>query len=208
VLSGFTILLEIIGTFVFALSGIRMASGKQMDWFGAYIVGLVTAVGGGTLRDLLLNIPAFWMEDSQYFITTGVALLAALIFKHKLFRLGKTLFLFDAIGLGLFTVVGISKSLDQGYSFTVCIIMGAITGCVGGMIRDILINEVPLVLRRDIYALASIAGGLMYFLLYSLNIESGIIEFIAAGTVILIRLIAVKYKIHLPTFVKIDSGNS
>lgn len=207
-LSGFTILLEIIGTFVFALSGIRMASGKQMDWFGAYIVGLVTAVGGGTLRDLLLNIPAFWMEDSQYFITTGVALLAALIFKHKLFRLGKTLFLFDAIGLGLFTVVGISKSLDQGYSFTVCIIMGAITGCVGGMIRDILINEVPLVLRRDIYALASIAGGLMYFLLYSLNIESGIIEFIAAGTVILIRLIAVKYKIHLPTFVKIDSGNS
>lgn len=185
-----------------------MASGKQMDWFGAYIVGLVTAVGGGTLRDLLLNIPAFWMEDSQYFITTGVALLAALIFKHKLFRLGKTLFLFDAIGLGLFTVVGISKSLDQGYSFTVCIIMGAITGCVGGMIRDILINEVPLVLRRDIYALASIAGGLMYFLLYSLNIESGIIEFIAAGAVILIRLIAVKYKIHLPTFVKIDSGNS
>jgi len=206
--TNFTILLEIIGTFAFALSGIRMASGKKMDWFGAYIIGLATAVGGGTLRDLLLGIPAFWMEDPQYFITTGVALLAALIFKYRVFLLGKTLFLFDAIGLGLFTVVGISKSLDQGYSFVVCIIMGTITGTVGGVIRDILINEVPLILRRDIYALASISGGIVYFILYTLNIGSGITEFIAACTVIMVRIVAIKFKIHLPIFDGIEDNKT
>src|SRR5690606_33172423 len=109
-----TIILDLIGTFAFAISGIRLASGRQIDWFGAYIIGLVTAIGGGTTRDLLLDVPAFWMTHSRYFLTTGVALLAALLLKDKLLKLGSTLFMFDAIGLGLFTVTGISRSLDAG----------------------------------------------------------------------------------------------
>ena len=108
----FTTVLDLIGTFAFAISGIRLASGKNIDWFGAYIVGLVTAIGGGTTRDLLLDITPFWMLNSMYFIATGVALLVAILLKGKIFQWGNTLFLFDAIGLGLFTIVGISKSLE------------------------------------------------------------------------------------------------
>lgn len=155
----FTILLDLLGTFAFAISGIRLASGKQMDWFGAYIIGLVTAIGGGTLRDLLLDATPFWMLEGKYFLTTGVALIATLLFKDKLFKWGSTLFLFDTIGLGLFTIVGITKSIDAGLPFWVCIIMGTITGSVGGVIRDVLLNEVPLLFRKDIYALACVAGG-------------------------------------------------
>src|SRR5690554_430823 len=131
----FTILLDLIGTFAFAVSGIRLASGKQIDWFGAYIIGLVTAIGGGTTRDLLLGATPFWMLDATYFLTTGFALVVTLLFKEKLFKLGSTLFLFDAIGLGLFTIVGITKSLDAGLPIWVCIIMGTVTGSVGGVFR-------------------------------------------------------------------------
>lgn len=190
--------LDFIGTFAFAISGIRLASGKRVDWFGAYIVGLVTAVGGGTLRDMLLNVAPFWMLDGKYFLVTGLALLAALVLKDRLFRLGKALFLFDTIGLGLFTVVGISKSLAANLPFWVCIVMGAITGSVGGLVRDVLLNELPLLLRRDIYALACIIGGLVYFGCRQLQLSPGATELIAASVVIAARVLAVKFHINLP----------
>lgn len=201
----FTILLDLLGTFAFAISGIRLASGKQIDWFGAYIIGLVTAIGGGTLRDLLLDVKPFWMLDGKYFLTTGVALIAILFFKAKLFKWGSTLFLFDTIGLGLFTVVGITKSIDAGLPFWVCIIMGTITGSVGGVLRDVLLNEVPLLFRKDIYALACVAGGGVYFICSYFPLPTGIIEGIAALTVIVFRLIAVKYHLHLPQLQPLDS---
>src|SRR5690606_14339807 len=160
----FITLIDLIGTFAFAISGIRLASGKQIDWFVAYIIGLVTAIGGGTTRDLLLYVTPFWFLDAKYFITTGVALLVSIIFKARIFKWGSTLFLFDAIGLGLFTVVGISKAMDAGLPYWVCIVMGMITGSLGGVIRDVLLNQVPLLFRKDIYALTSVAGGLVYFL--------------------------------------------
>lgn len=194
----FTILLDLLGTFAFAISGIRLASGKEIDWFGAYIIGLVTAIGGGTFRDLLLGNTPFWMLDEKYFMTTGAALLAILLFKEKIFKWGSTLFLFDTIGLGLFTIVGITKSIDASLPVWVCIIMGTITGSVGGVIRDVLLNQVPLIFRKDIYALACVAGGLIYFLCKYFNIPTGITEIIAASTVILLRLLAVKFHIHLP----------
>lgn len=200
--------LDLLGTFVFAISGIRLASGKQIDWFGAYIIGLVTAIGGGTTRDLLLGVMPFWMLDSKYFITIAAALLATLIFRERIFRWGSTLFLFDAIGLGLFTVVGISKSMDAGLAFWVCIAMGTITGSVGGVIRDILLNEVPLLFRKDIYALACIAGGIFYFVGLNLGMPISFLEFGAAATVILLRLIAVKYHIHLPILRPVDLNNN
>ena len=194
----FITLLDLIGTFAFAISGIRLASGKHIDWFGAYIIGLVTAIGGGTTRDLLLDVTPFWMLDGKYFLTTGVALLATLLFKKRIFKLGNTLFLFDAIGLGLFTVVGISKSLEANLPFWVCIVMGTITGTVGGLIRDVLLNEVPLLLRRDIYALACVAGGVVYFMGIHFNLATSVTELIAALVVILVRVIALKFSIHLP----------
>lgn len=193
-----TFFLDLAGTFAFAISGIRMASGKQIDWFGAYIMGLVTAIGGGTVRDLLLDVSPFWMYDEKYFLVTGVALLITLLFKEQVFRWGSTLFLFDTIGLGLFTIVGITKSIDAGLSFWVCIVMGTITGSVGGVIRDILLNDVPLLFRKDIYALACVAGGVVYFACQFLQLATGITELMAALTVIVIRLIAVKFHIHLP----------
>ncbi len=196
--TNFTVFLDFAGTFAFAISGIRLASGKNIDWFGAYIIGLVTAIGGGTVRDLFLGVTPFWMQDGNYFITTGVALLATIFFKDKIFRWGSTLFLFDAIGLGLFTVVGITKSLTAGFPFWVCIVMGAITGSVGGVIRDVLLNEVPLLFRKDIYALACVAGGLVYYLCFWLALPSGIIQLLAALTVIAVRVLAVTFGVHLP----------
>lgn len=200
-----TTVLDLIGTFAFAISGIRLASGKNIDWFGAYIVGLVTAIGGGTTRDLLLGVTPFWMLDPKYFITTGVALIAALLFKDRLFKWGNTLFIFDAIGLGLFTIVGISTGLDAGLSFWVCIVLGGVTGTVGGVFRDVIINEVPLIFRKDIYALASIAGGMIYFICYYFQVLTAVAEVIAALTVIATRVIAVKFHIHLPILKPIDS---
>lgn len=193
-----TLFLDLAGTFAFAISGIRMASGKQIDWFGAYVMGLVTAIGGGTMRDLLLDVSPFWMHDEKYFLVTAVALLATLLFKERVFKWGNTLFLFDTIGLGLFTIVGITKSIDAGLSFWMCIVMGTITGSVGGVIRDILLNEVPLLFRKDIYALACVAGGIVYFVCRFFTMAAGVTELMAALTVIVIRLIAVKFHIHLP----------
>lgn len=201
----FTILLDLLGTFAFAISGIRLASGKQIDWFGAYIIGLVTAIGGGTMRDLLLGVSPFWILDVKYFLTTGIALIATLLFKDKLFKWGSTLFLFDTIGLGLFTIVGITKSVDAGLPFWVCIVMGTITGSVGGVLRDVLLNDVPLIFRKDIYALACIAGGGVYFICTYLNSPMVIAEIIAVITVIVFRLIVVKFHIHLPQLQPIKS---
>ncbi len=197
--NNFVELLDHAGTFAFALSGIRLAAEKEFDWFGAYVVGLVTAIGGGTLRDLLLDVTPFWMLNSSYLIVTAIALLSFLFLKKFIFRLNKTLFLFDAIGLGLFVVVGIEKTLIANYPFWVAIIMGTITGSVGGLIRDVLINETPLILRRDIYAVACIIGGLVFALCDWLDIDHAVISIISASTVILIRLVSVKYKIQLPT---------
>ncbi len=200
----FTTLIDLVGTFVFAISGIRLASGKNIDWFGAYVIGLVTAIGGGTTRDVLLDVTPFWMQDPIYIIITGAALLSTILFKEKLFKWGNTLFLFDAIGLGLFTIVGLSKSLDAGLPFWVCIIMGTITGTLGGVLRDIIINEVPLLFRKDIYALACIAGGIVYFACYKFNFLMPLSESIAALTVIVIRIISVKFHIQLPLLTTIN----
>ena len=197
---------DFLGTFAFAISGIRLAAGKQFDWFGAYVIGFVTAIGGGTVRDLFLDQTPFWMIDPAYLILTGLALIASLIFKNRLFSLGKTLFLFDAIGLGLFTMVGLEKSLDAGFPFWVSIIMGAITGALGGVIRDTLINEIPLLFRRDIYALASIFGGVVYFICIKFGLSADLTFTFAAIAVIVVRLLAVRFHIHLPRIWNLQDG--
>ena len=160
----FLTIIDYLGTFAFAISGIRLASAKRFDWFGAYVVGFVTAVGGGTIRDLLLDVPPFWMQQPSYLIVTAAALGFVIIFGKYVIRLNNTFFIFDAIGLGLFTVVGMEKSIAHDYPIWVGIIMGTLTGAAGGVLRDALINEVPLIFRKEIYALACVFGGLCYYL--------------------------------------------
>ena len=194
----FITLCDYVGTFAFAISGIRLASAKQFDWFGAYVVGLVTAVGGGTLRDIMLNTIPFWMTQASYMIVSGLALLFVIAFRKYVIRLNNTFFIVDAIGLGLFMVVGLAKSLEFGFPIWVAIVMGTITGAFGGMLRDILINEEPLIFRKDIYALACVFGGLVYWGCLLTPMSEAMTQFTAATSVFLARVIAVKYHISLP----------
>ena len=194
----FRLTLEIIGTFAFAISGIRLASAKNFDLFGAYVVGLCTAIGGGTIRDLLLDVSPFWMHNSLYMICTGAALLLVLFFSGWLVKLKNTFFIFDTIGLGLFTVVGIEKTLALGFPFWVAIVMGTITGAAGGILRDVFINEIPLIFRKEIYALACVIGGLFYWLALQFGFDVITAGIICASAVMLCRILAVHFKIGLP----------
>lgn len=171
---------------------------NQFDWFGAYVVGVVTAVGGGTIRDILLNATPFWMEQASYLIISALALLFVIIFRKYVISLNNTFFIFDAIGLGLFGVVGIEKALTFGFPMWVAIVMGTITGAFGGMIRDILINEVPLIFRKDIYALACVFGGIIYYACLQMGIGPSLTQLIAATGIFVSRIVAVKYHISVP----------
>ncbi|MDR2968728.1 MAG: trimeric intracellular cation channel family protein [Tannerellaceae bacterium] len=186
------------GTFAFAISGIRLASAKQFDWFGAYVVGVVTAVGGGTVRDILLNATPFWMEEPAYLIVSALALLFVIVFRKYVIHLNNTFFIFDAIGLGLFVVSGIHKTLDFGLPMWTAIVMGTITGSFGGMMRDTLINEVPLIFRKDIYALTCVLGGFIYYICMKLSVSILVTQLVTASTVLTARLLAVKYHISVP----------
>ncbi len=194
----FLTILDYIGTFAFAISGVRIAADKNFDFFGAYVVGFVTAVGGGTLRDLMLDVTPFWMEQPSYVIITGIALLFAIAFGKLTSKLGRTFFIFDAIGISLFTVVGLEKSLAEGFPMWVSIIMGCITGVAGGMFRDVFVNEIPLIFRKDIYAIACLLGGFVYYLCLALDAPLALIQIIAASSVFIIRVLSVRYGISLP----------
>ena len=194
----FVQILDFIGTFAFAISGIRLASAKRFDWFGAYVVGFATAVGGGTLRDLLLDVTPGWMTDPIYLICTALALVFVTVFGRLLIHLNNTFFFFDTIGLALFTVVGVGKSLALGYPFWVAIIMGSMTGAAGGVIRDVFINEIPLIFRKEIYAMACVVGGLAYWLCTVAGWGSYVSQMTCGVVVFLTRILAVKYKICLP----------
>ncbi|MBF6627308.1 MAG: trimeric intracellular cation channel family protein [Proteiniphilum sp.] len=203
----FVDVIEFLGTFAFAISGIRLASAKKFDLFGAFVIGFVTAIGGGTLRDLLINVTPFWLENTLYLWATLLALIFVFIFHNKLIRLNNTFFIFDSIGLGLFVVVGVEKTLALGYEPWVAIIMGTITGSVGGMVRDVLINEIPLIFRKEIYALACVIGGVVFTALRSLETNKVITEVTTAVVVILIRTLAVRFQWHLP-ILRRDENNS
>ena len=191
-------IVDYAGTFAFAISGIRLASAKNFDWFGAYVVGFVTAIGGGTTRDLLLDVTPFWMLQPSYIVITGIALLAVILMGKRMTYFNNAFFIFDAIGLGLFVVVGLEKSLNAGFPIWVTIVMGIITGSVGGIIRDILIDEVPLIFRKDIYALACIFGGVIFYFCILLHLPNEMTQIISAASVILIRVLAVKYHWSIP----------
>ncbi len=193
------VIIEFVGTMAFAISGIRMASSKRFDWFGALIVGMATAVGGGTIRDLMLGVSPFWLTNKIYVVCCIIALLWVITFGKYLIRQHNTWFIFDTIGLALFNVIGIEKTLQMGFPLWTSIIMGCITGAAGGVIRDILINEVPLIFRKEIYAVACIAGGLVYVACFRMfGLPAELSALFSSFTVIIIRILAVRYHWHLP----------
>ena len=203
----FITIIDYIGTFAFAISGIRLAAAKNFDIFGAYVVGFVTAIGGGTLRDLFLGMTPFWMEQPSYVVITAVALVFVIVFRKQVVKLNNTFFIFDAIGIGLFTVVGVERSLEAGFPMWVNIIMGSITGDAGGMFRDIFINEVPLIFRKDIYAVACVLGGVTYYICLWLGCSHILTQIISAISVILIRILSVRFSISLPSLKPIEEHN-
>lgn len=192
------LIIEVIGTIAFAISGIRLAAAKEFDWFGAYTIGLVTAIGGGTLRDVLLDIPVFWMQTPLYLYVTGISLAVVIIFRKTLVGFDRALFIFDAIGLALFVVIGIQKSLDANYPMWVAIAMGTITGSFGGVTRDILINIEPLFFRKDIYATACLAGGIAFWLIKVFGGSEVTQQITCAIVVIGLRICALKFDWGLP----------
>tara|TARA_R110000868_G_scaffold394797_3_gene666222 strand:+ start:214 stop:819 length:606 start_codon:yes stop_codon:yes gene_type:complete len=199
----FYFIIDILGTIAFAISGVMVAMDKKLDLFGVFIIAFVTAVGGGTLRDLLIgNTPVAWLKDSTFLITILCAVIFAIVFRSKLKYVRRSLFLFDTIGIGLYTMVGIQKGLLIGLSPVMCIGLGTITASFGGVIRDILCNEIPVIFRKEIYATACILGGVGYFLLEKLPITEAYPYVGGIIIVIGIRLLAVRFKIALPSIYK------
>ncbi|MGB5360370.1 trimeric intracellular cation channel family protein [Eudoraea sp.] len=199
----FYFLMDLLGTVAFAISGVLVAMDKRLDLFGVFIIAFVTAIGGGTLRDLLIgNTPVAWMLESTYIVTIIGTVILAIVFREKLRYLRKSLFLFDTLGIGLYTMVGIEKGLNANLLPVMCIILGTITASFGGVIRDILCNEIPVIFRKEIYATACVLGGLSYFLLRKLPLGDEYVYLASILIVIGIRLVAVKYKIALPSVYK------
>lgn len=197
--------MDLLGTVAFAISGVLVAMDKRLDLFGVFIIAFVTAVGGGTLRDLLIgNTPVAWMLESTYIITIIGTVILAIIFREKIRYLRKSLFLFDTLGIGLYTMVGIEKGLNADLLPVMCIILGTITASFGGVIRDILCNEIPVIFRKEVYATACVVGGLSYFLLRKLPLSDEYVYLASILIVIGIRLVAVKFKIALPSIYKIQ----
>ncbi len=195
----FYLAIDILGTIAFAISGVLVAMEKRLDLFGVFIIAFVTAIGGGTLRDVLIgNTPVVWMRDYTYLMVVLCTVILAILFVNQLKYLRKTLFLFDTIGIGLFTMVGIEKGLAAELSPVMCVALGTMTASFGGVIRDILCNEIPVIFRKEVYATACILGGFSYFLFQKLPIDAAFAYLGAIIMIIAVRILAVKFKISLP----------
>lgn len=190
--------IEFVGTFAFAMSGIRHAAAKHFDWFGGYVCGIAVAIGGGTIRDVMLGATPFWMTNPFYMICTALALLSVIVFSKVMAGLRNTWFVFDTLGLALFTIAGIQKSLLFDQPYWVAIIMGCITGSAGGVIRDVLLNNEPVIFQREIYAMASVLGGITYWLLDCMDVPVEVTVMVSFLLMCLIRFLAVRYHLSLP----------
>jgi uncharacterized membrane protein YeiH len=200
----YILMIDIFGVVAFSISGVLSSLRKRMDAFGILIIAFVTSVGGGTLRDVLLGLPVMWMQDMTYVYVIIVTSVLAVIFRKKLSYLRKSLFLFDTLGIGLYTVVGVEKGISQELPAIICVALGTMSACFGGVIRDILCNDIPQIFRNQIYATACILGGLSYFVFLKLNFPESLIFFISGLVVIIVRLSAVIFKISLPSVYKKD----
>lgn len=192
--------LDLLGTVAFAISGALAAMNRKLDLFGIFIIAFVTSIGGGTLRDILIGATPTWMLNNIYFYFIGTVTILAIIFRNKINYLKTSLFLFDTIGLGVFTITGVEIGVQNDLDPIVCIALGTMTGTFGGVLRDILCAEIPVIFRKEIYATASLTGGLVFIILHNLNVNTDIIYIVTSLIIISIRLIVVKYHISLPNY--------
>jgi uncharacterized membrane protein YeiH len=192
-------LIDILGTFAFAVSGALVALDKKFDMFGVLIIAFVTAVGGGMLRDVLIDAhPINWIGNLNYLYTILAAVVFTFLFKSKIAHLSKTMFLFDTIGISVFTLLGLEKGLAFDLHPIIALIMGMISAVFGGVLRDVLTNNVPLIFEKEIYASACLAGGIIYLILNYFTVDQNINFIISASVVVTIRVVVVKFKLELP----------
>jgi uncharacterized membrane protein YeiH len=195
-------ILEIIGTFAFAISGaLAVKDQKHQDWFGASFTAFISSIGGGTLRDMLLgSYPLVWISDINIIYAIMAGIIVTFIFYKFLLRLRRTLFLFDTFGIALFTIVGTEKALHLGVQPEIAVIMGVFTATMGGVIRDVMTNEIPIIYRKEVYATACLAGACSYLLLDKLGAERNVAFIVASLVIIIIRILAVRYQWSVPRF--------
>ena len=194
--------LDILGTVAFAISGALAAMHKRLDLFGVFIIAFVTAVGGGTLRDILIDRALVsWMKDLNYVYAIIGATIFTILIRKKIDYLRTSLFLFDTIGLGIFTIVGTEIGVQHQLHPVISVILGTLTATFGGVLRDILCNEIPVIFKKEIYAMACIAGSIVFIVLSNMQIDTNTNYIITTLIVIIIRLLAVKFKLSLPTLI-------
>jgi len=192
-------ILDYLGTFVFAISGALAAMNKRFDPFGVVILALVTAVGGGTLRDVMIGrTPVGWMQDINYALIIFAGAIVAMSCRPYLVYFRKTMFLFDAMGLGLFTIIGVELGLLAGLHPIICVLLGTLSAAFGGVIRDVLCNQVPLIFEKEIYASLSILGGIIFLFLNKTNLTVDTMYIITSLLVIVLRVLAVRFEWVLP----------
>jgi uncharacterized membrane protein YeiH len=197
--SNFLNAIDILGTFAFAVSGAFSAMERKLDPFGTLIISFVTAIGGGTIRDVLVgNLPVNWLHNEITILVIFVSAVMTMLFGSYLKHMNMALFLFDALGLGLFTIIGLEIGIKHAFGGAVCIALGTISACFGGVLRDVLLNKVPLIFQKEIYALACIIGGTLYYFLYHSNIDHNVSRIGCILSIFFIRLIAVRFKLSLP----------
>lgn len=194
----FFVLLEHAGTFAGAISGVRLASIKRFDWFGAYVIGLVTALGGGTLRDMLLNLEPFWMSSPGFVVNTFFAVVCISVFGRRFIDGQVTWYVWDTLSISFFMVIGLEKALNTGHAWWCAVFMGVITAVFGGVMRDICINNVPLIFRKEIYALACAAGGVVYLLMRRVGMDSRLCATVCVISIFIIRALAIRYHLGVP----------
>jgi uncharacterized membrane protein YeiH len=203
----FTVI-DIVGTAAFSISGVFAAMEKKLDIFGIFIIAFITAIGGGTIRDVIIgDLPVSWMRSNNYSIVIFISAAIAIMFYNLIKDYGKVLLVFDSIGLGFFTVLGIRKGIDFNFSMGLCIALGTITACFGGLIRDIVLNQIPHILHKEVYATACIFGGILYFVLEGTTLPEEALDGICISLIVLIRLIAVKYNWRLPEIHRSNERN-
>lgn len=193
--------IETLGTIAFAISGTFAAMQRRLDPFGVLIIAFVTSIGGGTVRDLLLgDTPVAWMRDVNYCLLILLTCVATIFFKTHIKKFKVTLFLFDSMGLGLFTMLGIQKGMMFGLSPGICVALGTITGCFGGVIRDTLLNTIPLIFHKEVYATACILGGILYYSLKYFDVKDDVATIGVIAFIFVLRIIVVRYKVMFPKF--------
>jgi len=197
-------ILMMAGTFALAISGALTAMERKFDVFGVIIIAFITSIGGGTLRDILIDKDVFWIIDPTYPYIILVGSIFAMVFRKWLEYLRSTLLVFDTVGLALFTILGAEIGLSYDLNMLSCVILATVTGVVGGVLRDVLVNEIPVIFRKEIYATISIAGASLYLLLKFYDLGYYITDLVPVFFIIILRFLVIRYKISLPSIYKKD----